>query len=153
MSRYRCKRKDIFETKEKLFFRRVSENLIFTYDNEQYFSLNTLIVVNLREKNEFKIKYILSLMNSRLMNYIYKNKFKSTKTVFSEIQAHSVGLLPIPNINIEFQQPFIDLVDKILTCKDSNPKADTAELEKEIDTLVYVLYGLNDEEIAIVEGR
>ncbi len=148
-----CKRKDIFETKEKLFFRRVSENLIFTYDNEQYFSLNTLIVVNLREKNEFKIKYILSLMNSRLMNYIYKNKFKSTKTVFSEIQAHSVGLLPIPNINIEFQQPFIDLVDKILTCKDSNPKADTAELEKEIDTLVYVLYGLNDEEIAIVEGR
>jgi DNA-binding transcriptional regulator GbsR (MarR family) len=43
-------------------------------------------------------------------------------------------------------------VDQILTVKQDNPKADTSELEAEIDRLVYALYGLSEEEIEIVEG-
>jgi hypothetical protein len=39
---------------------------------------------------------------------------------------------------------------KILTTKKGN--ADTRELEKAIDDLVYQLYGLTEEEITIVEG-
>jgi len=39
----------------------------------------------------------------------------------------------------------------ILTDKKSNPQADTTTLEAEIDQLVYELYGLTEEEIAIVE--
>jgi len=39
----------------------------------------------------------------------------------------------------------------ILTAKKANPQADTTALEAEIDHLVYELYGLTDEEIAIVE--
>jgi len=34
-----------------------------------------------------------------------------------------------------------------------DPNADTSALESEIDQLVYKLYGLTDDEIAIVEGR
>lgn len=45
------------------------------------------------------------------------------------------------------------MVNKILTCKASNPKADTSELEEQIDKMVYKLYELNDDEIAIIEGR
>ena len=90
-----CKRKDIFESEEKLFFRRVSKELIFTYDNEQFFALNTLIVVNIKANVNIKLKFILALMNSALMNYLYQKKFKSTKKVFSEIQTRSVKELPI----------------------------------------------------------
>ena len=89
-----CKRKDIFECPEKLFFRRVSANLLAAYDDEQYFALNTLVVITPKVKG-VKLKYILGLFNSKLLNYIYKNKFKSTKTVFSEIQARSVAKLPV----------------------------------------------------------
>jgi len=39
-----------------------------------------------------------------------------------------------------FQQPFINLVNQILSAKKKNPGADTAELEREIDKLVYGLY-------------
>jgi hypothetical protein len=92
-------------------------------------------------------------MNSSLMNYIYNNKFKSTKTVFSEIQTRSISQLPIPKISQEQQQPIIVLVDQILTAKKSSPKADTSELEKEIDKIVYELYGLSEEEIRIIEGE
>ena len=45
------------------------------------------------------------------------------------------------------------LVERILTLKRDDPHADVSALEAEIDRLVYQLYGLTDEEIAIVEGR
>ena len=45
------------------------------------------------------------------------------------------------------------LVDQILSAKQSDPGADTTALEREIDRLVYALYGLTEAEIAIVEGK
>jgi len=41
----------------------------------------------------------------------------------------------------------------LLAAKRANPQADTSQMEKEIDRLVYKLYGLTQEEIAIVEGK
>ncbi|EPD55949.1 hypothetical protein HMPREF1215_02270 [Coprococcus sp. HPP0074] len=143
-----CKRRDIFECDEKLFFRRVSATIIATYDNEQYYALNTLVVVT--AKKPIQLKYILALLNSKLMNYIYSNKFKSTKTVFSEIQARSVGELPI-KFSTAYENKIIEIVDEILTLKKNNFEYDTTELEKEIDELVYKIYGLNEKEIEIVE--
>jgi len=59
-------------------------------------------------------------------------------------------MLPIPN---EFSsiKPLINSVDKIISLKKQNK--DTADLEIQIDQMVYELYGLSDDEIAIVEGR
>ncbi len=61
------------------------------------------------------------------------------------------------------QQPFITLVDQILSAKKHPPSsrldkgelsvADTSALEKQIDEMVYALYGLAQEDIAIVEGK
>jgi adenine-specific DNA-methyltransferase len=44
-------------------------------------------------------------------------------------------------------------VDRILAAKERDPKADTTALEREIDRLVYELYGLTEDEIKIVEGK
>lgn len=49
--------------------------------------------------------------------------------------------------------PIATLVDRIQSAKKADPAADTSALEAEIDQLVYKLYGLTDEEIAVVEGR
>jgi adenine-specific DNA-methyltransferase len=51
------------------------------------------------------------------------------------------------------QQPSITLVDQILAAKQKDPQADTSALEKQIDDMVYKLYGLTPEGIEIVEGR
>jgi hypothetical protein len=72
----------------------------------------------------------------------------------------TVERIPIPQISPAEQRPFIRLVDRILEAKAcpvprhgaANPKADTTEQEAEIDRLVYQLYGLTTEEIAVVEG-
>ena len=68
-----CKRRDIFETSEKLFFRRVSSTLVFTYDNEKYFALNTLIVLNLKPNCKTSLKTLLGILNSKVMWFFLKN--------------------------------------------------------------------------------
>ena len=45
-----------------------------------------------------------------------------------------------------------ELAEKIIAQKRANPAADTAALEAEIDQLVYALYDLTPEEIALVEA-
>jgi len=146
-----CKRKDIFESAEKLMFRRVSSSLIFTYDSEQYYALNTLVIVNkIDNKIGPDLKFILGLMNSKLMNYVYSNKFKSTKTVFSEIQARSIKELPIPKMSNELENEITSLSAEIISLKKS--MTDTTDLEIQIDQLVYQLYDLTEEEIKIIEN-
>ena len=52
----------------------------------------------------------------------------------------------------EKQKPVERLVDRILAAKQRDAEADVSALEREIDELVYALYGLAPEEIKIVEG-
>ena len=49
------------------------------------------------------------------------------------------------------QAPIVALVDRILAAKQRDARADTSELEQEIDRHVYALYGLTPEKIQIVE--
>jgi hypothetical protein len=66
---------------------------------------------------------------------------------------YELETLPIPEFNESNDAPIIVLVKQIMESKLKDPNADTSALEAEIDQLVYKLYGLTDEEIAIVEGR
>ncbi|MBI5306119.1 hypothetical protein HZB04_00805, partial [Candidatus Wolfebacteria bacterium] len=61
--------------------------------------------------------------------------------------------LPIPTKNIKTQKDISSVVDQILTAKKKDPNADTSALERQIDEMVYELYGLTPEEIEIVEGK
>lgn len=139
-----CKTKDIFESDEKLMFRRVSSNLIFTYDNQQYFALNTIVVLNAKEKDT-NIKYLLGILNSKVTNYYYSLRHKSTKKIFSEIQARSVKEIPIPIANFDSQNLTKNLVDYILflnTIKkaDIRHNLKIAYFEQIIDGVAYELY-------------
>lgn len=96
--------------------------------------------------------FLLALLNSKLLFFTLarqSNKFRGgyitcTKQYFENI--------PIKVIDASSQLPFISLVDKILATKKANPQADTSAWEKEIDALVYQLYGLSEEEVKMVEG-
>jgi adenine-specific DNA-methyltransferase len=164
-----CKREDIFLANEKLLFRRVGDSIIAAYDNEQYYALNTLVVITPKIP-DINLKFILGILNSNLINSYYKLFLKSTKKVFSEIQARQVGQLPIRKINFDnpgeklFHDQIVTLVDKMIELnKKLLPIRDIYSFErddlikeientdKEIDNLVYDLYGLTAEERKIVE--
>ncbi|SMN02409.1 putative type IIS restriction/modification enzyme [uncultured Candidatus Thioglobus sp.] len=59
-----------------------------------------------------------------------------------------VEQLPIPKISKSKQQPFIELVNKILTAKKDGK--DTSDYETKIDQMVYKLYNLSTAEIKII---
>jgi hypothetical protein len=83
------------------------------------------------------------------LQFYYQTKFKAETELFPKIRIIQAKELPIPNISLENQQPIITLVEQILQSKEQN--TDTTALEKEIDKLVYELYGLTEEEIRIIE--
>ena len=163
-----CKREDIFMLPEKIFMRRVGDSLIGTLDREQKFALNTLVVLTPNDSCLFGIRFILGLFNSKLLNFFYTRFLKSTKKVFSEIQARQVGQLPIPYLDLNNKadrarhDKLVTLVDKMLVltpklraAKDSEKATlqnAVSKTDHDIDALVYELYGLTPEEVALVEG-
>lgn len=94
----------------------------------------------------------MALLNSKLFNYIYEKKFKSTKKVFSEIQARSVGELPVKR-NGEIEAQIVIYVDEAIQAKKQNFNKDISTIESKIDKLIYEIYGLNEEQIQMVEGE
>jgi hypothetical protein len=98
---------------------------------------------------DLALEFLLGLLNSSLLNWY----FKSLSTN-SNVNGYEVNNFPLPLIpNKKWQAPIITLVNRILAAKRENPQADTTALERDIDRLVYELYGLTEEEIAVVEGK
>jgi hypothetical protein len=96
------------------------------------------------------IKFLNAVLNSNLIQYIIRKIAPNLGEKGMSLTKESVKLIPIPKISEEEQQPFIELVDKILQKKENNE--DTTAEEQEIDNLVYRLYDLTEEEIEIIEG-
>jgi hypothetical protein len=60
--------------------------------------------------------------------------------------------LPIPEIKPHDREKLVSYVDRILATKHRDAEADVSALEREIDRLVCVLYGLTPAEIQVVQG-
>ena len=93
------------------------------------------------------LKYLLGIMNSRYVSVLLTLQRGGDYHIYPE----HIRNIPIPSATAEQQNQVIEIVDKILYAKEKNPNADISAWENELDKLVYVLYGLSDEEIAAVE--
>jgi adenine-specific DNA-methyltransferase len=60
--------------------------------------------------------------------------------------------IPIPNIDATIQNKLTELADKAIQAKTNNQRVDITEIENQVDQLVYQLYDLTEEEIAIIEN-
>jgi type I restriction-modification system DNA methylase subunit len=200
----------------KLLLRRTSSDLRLVFDDEKYYPQNSLFIIT---STHYNLKFLLTILNSKLFAFIYKNKCPQIGKIFAEVKPSIIKSLPIKNITISHQQSFIIKSELMLSLnkelqeisqkyqrslqrkfelKDLPPKlqnwhllsyadfikelgkkkieftlAQEAEWEeyflqeskkaqelkskiiqtdKEIDQMVYKLYDLTDEEIAIVEN-
>ncbi|KQH22755.1 DNA methyltransferase, partial [Campylobacter coli] len=62
-------------------------------------------------------------------------------------------ILKIHSKNQKIADELINLVDEILKAKEQDKNANTQELENKINSLVYKLYNLTEEDIKIIEGK
>jgi hypothetical protein len=101
-------------------------------------------------KEGYDRSYILGILNSRLSGWFISQTATQMRGGWHSYEARFIRHIPIPNATDDQKQLIIDRVEKIL----ANPAhSDVPRHEAEIDQLVYELYGLTEEEIALVEGK
>ncbi len=108
---------------------------------------------NIITGDKTEIKFITALLNSKCI-YFAMRKFYMGGGIEGELKTNNLEKIPIPKItekNQKLAHKITDCAKAILEAKEKDPKANTQELEKEIDALVYQLYNLTDEEIKIIE--
>ena len=98
------------------------------------------------------LKLLLGIVNSNLPFFYIKEKYPASSynqgTTFTK---DMLNALPIPELSAQDRTKIISIVDKILATKLRNPNADTTTREREINEMLYSLYGLTASEIATVE--
>ena len=132
--------------KEKIIWLEMSPFSNFTYDISKAIVLNTAYILVGQSS-----KYILAVLNSKIIDFYFATVATEVRGETKRYIKQYVEKIPIPKLSSLEQKPFITLVNKILTAKKVGQ--DTHDLEAQIDTLVYALYGLNEAEIAIVAGE
>ncbi|HEC3467476.1 TPA: class I SAM-dependent DNA methyltransferase, partial [Campylobacter jejuni] len=148
-----CAYLDEFE-KEKIVWNPVSGEYLFSYIKEHIFFNNSLFMMTL---DVFSLKYILAFMNSNCYKWLITLKTNLIQTgSYAYGAKDKIERLPIPKINSKNEKlanELISLVDEILKAKEQDKNANTQELENKINSIVYKLYNLTEEEIKIIEGK
>jgi len=140
------------------------------YVEDTYCHYKTILSVNPSEATTCSMKYLTGLLNARLMSFIYP--FMSNKLVTETFPRLSVGdirKLPIRIVDLTLHEDkarhdrMVQLVDEMLELQRrfsgaKTPQETTAlrrqltAVDSQIDRLVYALYGLDQDEISLVEN-
>ncbi|EAH5434443.1 class I SAM-dependent DNA methyltransferase [Campylobacter jejuni] len=124
----------------------------FSYVDFDCYVSATFYVIKTQRIN---VKYLTAILNSKLIAFWLKHKGKMQGNNY-QIDKEPLLNIPIVTINSKNQKiadELINLVDEILKVKEQDKNANTQELENKINSLVYKLYNLTDDEIKIIEGK
>jgi len=155
----------------KLLMRRTDDRLLTAYDDSGMICVNSChIIQHANGDSRYNYFYFMGLLNSRLMQNLFEiSNPQMVGKVFAEIKVIYVERLPIRRI--DFDNPAdVALHDKMVLlvermqdlnkkkAAEKNPnildqlETQISATDRQIDRLVYQLYNLTPEEIAIVEG-
>jgi type I restriction-modification system DNA methylase subunit len=156
-------------TPNKILVRKTSDKIIACLDLYGYYFDSLAYSIQLLPNTRESIYYFLGLLNSKLLGYIHDGYSMNKNKVFAKVLATNLKKLPIRPINFDNQKDnanhdkMVELVERMLDLHKQLhaaklPQAQTLlqrqinAADRQIDRLVYDLYGLTEEEIKIVEG-
>jgi septal ring factor EnvC (AmiA/AmiB activator) len=135
----------------------MGKQVVATYDDEEYYVKDAMLL--LKKSGASDLKYITAILNSKLINYYYKNYF-----ITIDVLKNAVLELPIASAdrdttaNISEMVKKIEVLNKRLNEMGDKKTDERARIEeeikktdKEIDELVYKLYDITEEEKKIIE--
>ncbi|HLB32198.1 MAG TPA: N-6 DNA methylase [Patescibacteria group bacterium] len=137
-------------------------NGVFT--NEYYLNdINSMVIYD--ADKSYDLKYILGVLNSRLLSYWFVQKFdKFQRKIFPQFKVNELAQFPIFPADTNRQREISKLADRMLelnkdvqsTKKGTNcwnkMKLEIDRTDKQIDQMVYKLYDLTPKEITAVES-
>lgn len=166
---------EVWNSDRKIITQRISGGLhpiVAALDTENYYSFasTNLIIIKDEFKDIYSYELICALLNSKLINFYYVKNFTNASTLTVNISKTFLEKIPLPLIDLnnkedkEMHDKIVTLVDNIIALNkklsaEKNPNSITIinrqinAVDKQIDSLVYKLYNLNDEEVKIIEGE
>jgi len=165
----RARDENIFLAKEKLIMQRIGGILVTSYDNEQYYTFNSVNNILSKANSNYSLKFIMALFNSKLFNFYYVKNFTNNSSLTVNISKTYIDKLPLVIINfddinsVKKHDNLVSLADKMIELKQKEAAELNQQLktmitrqiegiDKAIDAAVYGLYGLSEDEIKVVEG-
>ncbi|MDR3627932.1 MAG: TaqI-like C-terminal specificity domain-containing protein [Ignavibacteriaceae bacterium] len=149
---------------EKILIRKiVGDTLLATYTNDTSYCNTLLFILKMKISSPISYLSLLAILNSKLIGWYFINKFQiSSDDTFPQIMIRDIIQFPIPLIESHELIKYDQLVEQIIETKKVISVAKTesekeylenkcSSLDRQIDNLVYELYGLNEEEIGIIE--
>lgn len=157
-------------TRNKLVTRQIGRYPEFAVDPAGRCCLNTVFMVGVKEGEErVSWSWLLGILNSMLLRAFWLARFYDRRRTFPKIKGEYLSQLPIRPVDfsnpedVDKHDRMVGLVQTMLDLHKRLPEAKTTTdrdliqrqidaTDRQIDALVYELYGLTEEEIAIVEG-
>jgi type I restriction-modification system DNA methylase subunit len=103
--------KEIFQ-QEKLIVRQIlGKKIVTSYDDGCFFTDQTTYLINIKNPTFF-LKYLLCVLNSKLMFYYFTNTSSDNKVVFPKVKKSQ--LLELPIVELQNQLPYIEKADSML---------------------------------------
>jgi adenine-specific DNA-methyltransferase len=155
-----------FEVEKKIFVRQTGDSLIACLDNQKLLCLNNMHVLT-PKKVDLQIEFYLGLVNSSLMNWFHHSNNPEVGEALAEVKRTHVAQLPICQIDFtnptekEMHDKIVNLVEQMIEAKKNLAAARLdnerqllerycKSLDSQIDCIVYRLYDLDKDEIALV---
>ncbi|MDI6718051.1 MAG: TaqI-like C-terminal specificity domain-containing protein [Methanomicrobiales archaeon] len=141
-------------SREKLLVRQTGDALHAAYDPDGYYHLNNCHAIVLKGGG-YLLKYILAILNSRMMNRYYQLVSLERGRAFAQVDMDMLGELPIHPAPLPVQREIAALADRaIASLKEGDGRAspEAQAVLDEVDRAVCRLYDLTDEQIRLVEG-
>lgn len=134
---------------EKIIVAGMSKEIEAVYDKGEYLAGKSTQLILEKDKN-ISLKYILGLINSKLLVFFFKKMFNSLSMSGGFFTIGKEQLSNLPIIIDKNQKRYIQLVEEIIELKKLNK--DTQDLEEKIDEMVYDLYGLTEDEKELIRN-
>lgn len=107
-------------------------------------TLNTIYNIYLKD-NTILLEYLLAIINSKVVQYYWKEKFSDSKKTFPKIKKKPLEAIPVKVADMRIQQKIKVLVDEVLE--------GNLEKEKLIDYNIYHLYNLTYDEVVTIDSN
>ena len=120
----------------------VSDELIFSYDDQQTLSLNSANVL-IPSLHGFAVKAVLGLLNSSLYQLIFQKKVGALKLLRGDIEK-----FPFPIITEAENQHIVSFVDTLISAESSNDRK--RHTFKHLDDYIMGLFNLTSAQKAYV---
>jgi len=162
---------DLFE-RERILVRQIPSSLPLAINGaivskQELNDINSMIV---KSQSSYSNKYILGIINSRLLSFWFDLTFdKFQRAIFPQFKVNELAQFPIRIIEFDDKEDknrhnkIVALVDSMLGLHKQLAASKSAAqkgimqrqieaTDRQIDHVVYQLYGLTDEEVALIEG-